>query len=311
MSDTFVKLYKQVAEDKKSGKITPLMASAYHSILDEVDYHTGVWTGSAAKLKAAFGNQIGINQAQKVLNGLSNTGYIKTFYISGKKGNYPVLVDGYRINGNGIALDAKATTDPANRVYVKVGTESVVASIVAGESNHRISGGFIEPTTESVAASQKLPPERLSTLDSSVYKRVDGEQETQTPKSSGQSLVKVLKSEIRLAGCVLRSKYLDGYQVKGGSFTPGLKSTLESNNWSEEEVRLAIKNIVSVLDAYQLKQADEYVFNGLAEEVEDIRAQRRKFKQQAATMDQLTIAARKQAEYELSLMETNIEAVLG
>jgi hypothetical protein len=120
--DFFIPHPAELYPDLKTGKISPLMWTLYSIILKQADYETGVWNGCAEKLQFALGGKPSERTIQVELKRLSEQGYLKSFYQKGKNGNYPVLIHNYCIRFGkltGYRLDASATTDVKNPVYVR------------------------------------------------------------------------------------------------------------------------------------------------------------------------------------------------
>ena len=72
----------------------------------------------------SLGGQLAKRTIQRALDRLNDLGYIKSFHVPGRRGNYEVAIDGYAIRFgplDGQSLDAANTTDPNHPVYVKRG----------------------------------------------------------------------------------------------------------------------------------------------------------------------------------------------
>jgi hypothetical protein len=107
------------------GRLTPTAWSVLSVIYRQVDFETGLWNGSAAKVAAAWGGQLEERTIQRAIKRLHDLGYIKSFHRRGHRHNYRVAIEGYIIRFGPLAghdLDAANTTNPDRPVYVKRGS---------------------------------------------------------------------------------------------------------------------------------------------------------------------------------------------
>lgn len=108
-------------------------------ILRQVDWRTGLWFGSAKKIRAALREKIGLRTIQDSVRRLSKLGYLKSFHKNGARENYTIAVDRYPISMGkwaGHRLDALAMTNSNAPVYVADApdTDSAESAAIAGDA---------------------------------------------------------------------------------------------------------------------------------------------------------------------------------
>lgn len=92
--DDFVKVRKGIFEHLTDKRITEIMLVAYMVLLDECDWPTGVWHGSAIRLARRLGWCR--RKAQGVLRDLASAMYITSKYVSsGENEEYDILINNY------------------------------------------------------------------------------------------------------------------------------------------------------------------------------------------------------------------------
>jgi hypothetical protein len=180
----FIAVQAGLFEHLKEGKMTPTMFACYCIILDQANYETGFWRGSAPKIEAAWAGQIGERCIQEALKALCTGGYLKSFHTRGRRGNYIVAINKYPVrfgNKNGLRLNAAKTLDPANPVYEPANEPSpnyqgtditpqirdLVGTTVCPENGqppvqaHR---GFTEASPQPIAGTNAAPPKDHRTI---------------------------------------------------------------------------------------------------------------------------------------------------
>jgi hypothetical protein len=118
-SKLFIPMPADVYGDLGDG-LTPTRWCVLSTIYRQVDFETGLWKGSADKIVAAWQGSFEKRTVQRTLEDLHDLGYIKSFRVHGRHGNYPVAIEGYQVRfgpHSGHALNAKNTTNPAHPVY--------------------------------------------------------------------------------------------------------------------------------------------------------------------------------------------------
>lgn len=113
--DFFVPIPGEVYTAMEEGQLTPAMWCVYCLVLRQVDFETGVWRGSAYRIWDGTGGQMPLRTVQQNLAELCRCGLLKTFHVKNSRGNYPVLVNGYRVRfgpKKGYRLNAQATEVP-------------------------------------------------------------------------------------------------------------------------------------------------------------------------------------------------------
>ncbi len=128
----FVVIRSGLFEHVSSGRMSPLALAMYSFILYGCIWKTGVRHGSAPKLQHALGGYVPLRTVQRHLNKLVNEGYLKSFNMAGKRGNYPTLIDKYRPTEGaliGYELNAAKSTDWKHPVYEPVGEVTLTRRI--------------------------------------------------------------------------------------------------------------------------------------------------------------------------------------
>ncbi len=103
-----------------AGSISFTELGVYLVIHLQVDFRTGVWRGSAPRLTAAAPRGVNLREVQRALQNLVAQGFLKSFHVRGKRGNFCVLVDRYEIKIGalkGKRLIAAKSTDWRNPHY--------------------------------------------------------------------------------------------------------------------------------------------------------------------------------------------------
>jgi hypothetical protein len=104
-----------------AGKLGFAELGAYYLIHQQADFETGIWTGSAARLRATApkGGE-SLRCVQRTLKHLTKIGFLKPFRKRAQRGNYPILINKYQpLVGphRGMRLNAQKTTDWRNPVW--------------------------------------------------------------------------------------------------------------------------------------------------------------------------------------------------
>jgi hypothetical protein len=80
-----------------AGTISLYELGVYLVIHLQVDFQSGVWRGSAPRLLAAAPRGTGLREVQRALQNLVRQGFLKSFHVPGKRGNFCVLLDRYNV----------------------------------------------------------------------------------------------------------------------------------------------------------------------------------------------------------------------
>jgi hypothetical protein len=91
----FVKIRRGILDHLLSGIISIFEFGIYVILHLQADYRTGVWTGSAPRLRAAAPRGARMRDLQRALQRLGEIGFIRIFRTPGKRGNYYVLIHKY------------------------------------------------------------------------------------------------------------------------------------------------------------------------------------------------------------------------
>jgi hypothetical protein len=138
--------------DRLEDEFTPITWAVLCIVLRQVDYKTGIWKGSAARVAAALGGKVKLRTVQDALQSLQESGHLKSFHRRGQRHNYLVAIPGYAVRSGkwaGYTLDAERTTDPKRPVYVK-----------NGATTHRLREGLDKETRKNQPDSElgDVPP---------------------------------------------------------------------------------------------------------------------------------------------------------
>jgi hypothetical protein len=120
VSKGFIQIRRGLLEHVENGTIGLLDLGVYVQIHLQVNYETGVWMGSAAKLAATAPRDADDRAIRRSLENLERIGFIKRFMVRGKRGNYPVVVNKYEPQCGammGKRLNAEKTVDWRQPVY--------------------------------------------------------------------------------------------------------------------------------------------------------------------------------------------------
>jgi hypothetical protein len=101
----FVKIRRGILDHLLSGIISIFEFGIYVILHLQADYRTGVWTGSAPRLRAAAPRGARKRDLQRALQRLGEIGFIRIFRIPGKRGNYHVLI--HKFESTDTALSGK------------------------------------------------------------------------------------------------------------------------------------------------------------------------------------------------------------
>lgn len=118
----FVIMPWHILDQFKAGIVTPGMMVTYALLVKGADWETGIWHGAAGKIEHESGGQINGRTAQYHLRQLCDVEQLKSFHKKGSRQDYDIAIHNFEIRVNcplkGKWLDAMATTDPRNPVYV-------------------------------------------------------------------------------------------------------------------------------------------------------------------------------------------------
>jgi hypothetical protein len=120
VSNGFIQIRRGLLEHAERGTVGFLDLGIYLQIHLQVNYETGIWMGSAAKLSATAPRDADGRAIRRSLENLEHAGFIKRFMVRGKRGNYPVVVNKYEPQCGamkGKRLNAEKTMDWRQPVY--------------------------------------------------------------------------------------------------------------------------------------------------------------------------------------------------
>ena len=121
----FVRLHRELLGDIDRGDLSLGMFFIYCIMLLQADQDTGIWWGSARKLWLLGPRDRSIRSIQDNLHKLGNSGYLKSFHVRGRHGNFPVLINRFDCTDGAQKrkhLNAANSTDCTNLVYESCGT---------------------------------------------------------------------------------------------------------------------------------------------------------------------------------------------
>lgn len=113
MNNGFSPIRNAVQEHLEKGRLTYFDFGIYVKIHLGADYKTGIWWGSAKKLLVEGPAAGSLRRIQESLRRLASIIFIKPFRVSGRHGNYPVLINKFDLRGElkGYRVNAEKTTD--------------------------------------------------------------------------------------------------------------------------------------------------------------------------------------------------------
>jgi DNA-binding Lrp family transcriptional regulator len=107
----YVQLRRGILEHVANGSMSIVEYFVYSVILSQADPSTGIWVGSAGSLSGTF--SIAERTCRDIIDRLEKAGYIKRFRVTGRRGNYPILVHRYKCSdgaAKGLRVNALETT---------------------------------------------------------------------------------------------------------------------------------------------------------------------------------------------------------
>jgi len=128
--DAFIRLRRGFMKHFRDGWVDGDMFTAYCVMLDNCNFATGIWHGSADALAAASGGQWSTATAVRILKRLALGRYITSTHVRGVRGNYDVLINNFEPTKG--PLKGKRLRKTITQNWSKVTSDST--SEVAGES---------------------------------------------------------------------------------------------------------------------------------------------------------------------------------
>jgi hypothetical protein len=95
VSRGFIQIRRGLQEHLLDGRISLLELAVFTVILFQVDFKTGIWSGSAPRIVAAAPRGATLRGVQRVISRLAKIGFLKVFHQHGRRGNYKVLIHKY------------------------------------------------------------------------------------------------------------------------------------------------------------------------------------------------------------------------
>jgi hypothetical protein len=132
----FIKIRRGLLEHIADGRMSHQDAGIFLQLLLQVDYETGVWTGSAHRLTPTDLDRNSLQRVQRSLKRLATDEYLKVFRHDRGRGNYKVLINRYEpLFGESIGKRLNATLSTDWRAPVYEGEWDVSRTRVGGESD--------------------------------------------------------------------------------------------------------------------------------------------------------------------------------
>lgn len=120
MANGFTIIRRGLLDHLESGSLSLPDLGVYLILHLQCDFRTGIWIGSAEKIRVACPRSTTIRAIQKSISRLRKIGFVKTFSTRGKRGNYPLILDKYVVQSGALTgrrLNASLTTDWRRPVY--------------------------------------------------------------------------------------------------------------------------------------------------------------------------------------------------
>ena len=86
--DFFIPILGDLFNDIQERKLTPLEFFVLAMLLRQVDFNTGIWTGSACWIQVGSGGQLNPRTIQSVMNSLGEKRVIKSFHRRGQRNDF-------------------------------------------------------------------------------------------------------------------------------------------------------------------------------------------------------------------------------
>jgi hypothetical protein len=115
-----IKLRRGLLKHIEQGRLTTFDTGIYTRILLEADYRSGIWWGSASKLLALASADSSPRRVRASLQHLDGIGFLRRFWVRGRHGNYPVLINKFECSDGamkGMRLNAEKSDDWRHPVY--------------------------------------------------------------------------------------------------------------------------------------------------------------------------------------------------
>jgi hypothetical protein len=119
-SKLFIPHQIRLYDDLEQGVITLPAYATYSIILRQANWETGIWVGSAEKVRTACNLSMSLRTIQRAIQSLEQANYLRDFRKPGERGNRPVAIHRYSVRfgaHKGERLDALSTTDPSAPVF--------------------------------------------------------------------------------------------------------------------------------------------------------------------------------------------------
>jgi hypothetical protein len=120
VSKGYIQIRRGLEEHLLAGRIGAFEAGVYLIIHFQVDFTTGVWTGSAPRLLASAPRGATLRDMQRALARLEEVSFIRVFHRQGSRGNYRVLIHKYEPQSGalrGQRLNALKSTSWSSPMY--------------------------------------------------------------------------------------------------------------------------------------------------------------------------------------------------
>jgi hypothetical protein len=115
-----IQIRRGLIEHIEKGKLPPSALGVYVMLHLIADCTSGVWIGSAVKLRLLYFSTTDLRTIQRIVKHLENIRFIRCFRIQGRKGNYAFLVNNYPVSKGtflGKRLNAWESPDAESLVY--------------------------------------------------------------------------------------------------------------------------------------------------------------------------------------------------
>lgn len=145
-SKGFVRIYRDLLKYVEQGVIDFVDFSVFNWLQCKADYETGL-VNSTNATHVSQQTKLPYKKTAEAFKNLDNLGLITRFYERGKRGGFPVLIDGFLVKtGNTFkVVDASATTEIKDIKYKNInGLGNTMTNTLGNTSENTLGGNIIK-----------------------------------------------------------------------------------------------------------------------------------------------------------------------
>jgi hypothetical protein len=135
----WVEVQRGIIDHLVDGRMNLNEFTCFMILVMRADWRTGIVMTCTSSLRVLTRNTLTLKQCERALKNLIDRGYVKSGYTRGGGGEYPVLINKYKVSdgpNKGKRVDAEASSSATNPVYVtaRVTTQEFVGGQTSQES---------------------------------------------------------------------------------------------------------------------------------------------------------------------------------